>query len=337
MFFYSLLTALDPAKPYFDNDDPRKRIDSQNGQFVEVIMTNSGNMGLTKKVGHINIYPNGGKSQPGCTIRDQLKDNVNLIKAMVPTCSHTRAADLLIDDYDEQLCQPVAYACSDYDSFKKGKCIDCGDDNANCWLFGLRQEIVREPPPMPVNRTELVYYFDTDKAGPYCGKYNCLMQSKLMANLFVLVNHFAVGIHTSKMQENTGGLLEINIEYENKNADSVKVQINDKFIPDQDYYRVITTPHSGTIEAIKRANVTWLFNGLGNAMKLIGLKQKKLILSKMEIKLLSLWDPLERQMFTTILCPQNHHETKETILELNKPTTFVACTLHEDDEEDKVE
>lgn len=129
-------------------------------------MTNMGNMGLTKRAGHVNIYPNGGQKQAGCKYLEQVRDNVGWLKAGLTACSHIRAPNLLIDDYSEPLCQPVAYACSSYRDFKNGKCIDCGDDNENCWLVGLSESRPKSP-----RKQDLEYFYDTDKVEPYCSEW----------------------------------------------------------------------------------------------------------------------------------------------------------------------
>ena len=62
---------MEPAKPYFDIVDIEHRIQSTDGQFVDVIHTNSGNLwdgGLSfpEPLGQVDFYPNGGDHQPGC-------------------------------------------------------------------------------------------------------------------------------------------------------------------------------------------------------------------------------------------------------------------------------
>ncbi|CAF0810310.1 unnamed protein product [Didymodactylos carnosus] len=65
------ITGLDPAGPYFENTDPRVRLDSTDALFVDVIHTDGQahvqlGLGLIQPIGHVDFYPNGGKEQPKC-------------------------------------------------------------------------------------------------------------------------------------------------------------------------------------------------------------------------------------------------------------------------------
>ncbi|XP_077295420.1 pancreatic lipase-related protein 2-like [Arctopsyche grandis] len=58
------ITAFDPAMPLWGSGTQRIRPGDAN--YVEIIHTNAGNLGLEEPVGDNDFYPNGGKSQPGC-------------------------------------------------------------------------------------------------------------------------------------------------------------------------------------------------------------------------------------------------------------------------------
>lgn len=45
--------ALDPAKPFYESKEPTKRLDSEDADVVEVILTNSGSMSSEKTLGHV--------------------------------------------------------------------------------------------------------------------------------------------------------------------------------------------------------------------------------------------------------------------------------------------
>ena len=58
--------ALDPASPMFENNDPDARVDKSHADYVEVVHTNAGELGMRRAVGTSDFYGNGGHSQPGC-------------------------------------------------------------------------------------------------------------------------------------------------------------------------------------------------------------------------------------------------------------------------------
>ena len=65
------ITGLDPACPQFSVQDTDSRLDQSDGQFVDVIHTNSGSLmegalSFASPIGHVDFYVNGGNAQPGC-------------------------------------------------------------------------------------------------------------------------------------------------------------------------------------------------------------------------------------------------------------------------------
>lgn len=60
------LTALDPALPLFATNDNNKKIDPSDALYVDVVHTNALEKGKLETCGHIDFYPNGGMTQPGC-------------------------------------------------------------------------------------------------------------------------------------------------------------------------------------------------------------------------------------------------------------------------------
>lgn len=59
-------SGLDPALPLFTEGNRDARLDRHDAQYVEVIHTCGGYLGFAVPIGHVDFYPNGGSSQPGC-------------------------------------------------------------------------------------------------------------------------------------------------------------------------------------------------------------------------------------------------------------------------------
>ncbi|KAL3252376.1 hypothetical protein MRX96_017693 [Rhipicephalus microplus] len=97
-------------------------------------------------VAHIDFYPNGGVTQPGC---EKVIKNFSLKNGPLTglresvTCRHERAnqfaAEALASEAsrDPGQCAFVAYACASYEEFLSGKCADCGPDGSGCAVMGL--------------------------------------------------------------------------------------------------------------------------------------------------------------------------------------------------------
>ncbi|XP_077295231.1 endothelial lipase-like [Arctopsyche grandis] len=98
------ITALDPANPLWGSSS--QRIKSSDADYVEVIHTDSGHLGLKEPLGDTDFYPNKGSGQPGCFLS--------------VGCSHSRSYELFADSIDHN--SFVAYECNDYKEMSKGKC-----------------------------------------------------------------------------------------------------------------------------------------------------------------------------------------------------------------------
>ncbi|XP_029159209.1 LOW QUALITY PROTEIN: exosome component 10 [Nylanderia fulva] len=110
------ITGLDPAQPCFRNADPSVHLHKNDASFIDVIHTNgrlllSLGLGLPEAIGHVDFYPNGGKTQPGCvktetSYFDYLQIPTAAIQKAI--CSHGRSYLY----FTESLASDAAHNCS---------------------------------------------------------------------------------------------------------------------------------------------------------------------------------------------------------------------------------
>ncbi|XP_027698364.1 lipase member I-like isoform X2 [Vombatus ursinus] len=111
------ITGLDPAGPFFSGKPPHKRLDYTDAQFVDVIHSDSNALGIKQPLGHIDFYPNGGKTQPGCP--KSIFSGASFIK-----CNHQRAVHLFMTSLEAK-CDLTAYPCHSHKDYRNGKCTIC--------------------------------------------------------------------------------------------------------------------------------------------------------------------------------------------------------------------
>lgn len=78
LLIISISVALDPAGPLWGRDS--ERIVETDGQYVEIMHTNTAMYGFSDPCGDADFYPNGGSSMPGCFLN---------------TCSHSIAYEYM--------------------------------------------------------------------------------------------------------------------------------------------------------------------------------------------------------------------------------------------------
>ncbi|XP_066583848.1 inactive pancreatic lipase-related protein 1-like [Prorops nasuta] len=100
------ITALDPAQPGFQRHAKEVRLDNKDAEFIDVIHTDGKpflpciGLGMSKSVGDVDFFVNGGKYQPNCLIDGKDFNITNLLDLIelpfelmlnLGSCSHTRA------------------------------------------------------------------------------------------------------------------------------------------------------------------------------------------------------------------------------------------------------
>ncbi|XP_041968762.1 phospholipase A1 1-like isoform X1 [Aricia agestis] len=80
------ITGLDPAWPVFCKLPPPQRLDETDAEFVDVIHADAGIFGFKYAVGHVDFWPNGGRSpQPGCELSHTLPKQL-----LLNNCGNTK-------------------------------------------------------------------------------------------------------------------------------------------------------------------------------------------------------------------------------------------------------
>ncbi|KAF3821362.1 hypothetical protein GH733_010940, partial [Mirounga leonina] len=115
------ITGLDPAGPKFSGRSFNDRLDYTDAKFVDVIHSDTNGLGIKEPLGHVDFYPNGGKTQPGCP--KSILSGIQFIK-----CDHQRAVYLFMASLETN-CNFISFPCPSYEDFKAGSCVDC--DNFN--------------------------------------------------------------------------------------------------------------------------------------------------------------------------------------------------------------
>lgn len=74
---FAPVPGLDPAGPLFEDVEKEQRLSPDDADFVDVLHTYTRealgvSIGIKRPIGDIDIYPNGGEVQPGCTLGDVL-------------------------------------------------------------------------------------------------------------------------------------------------------------------------------------------------------------------------------------------------------------------------
>lgn len=134
------IVGQDPALPLFSLDNTDERLDTTDGQFVQIIHSNGGMLGFRSSIGHADYFPNGGGvSQPGCG------------PDLVGACAHGRACAF----HEESIFTTdfVATQCDSYENYEAGLCD--GNAKSSMGMFEIDKTASGD------------YYLNTNAAKPY--------------------------------------------------------------------------------------------------------------------------------------------------------------------------
>ncbi|XP_072470795.1 lipase member I-like isoform X2 [Notamacropus eugenii] len=131
-------------------------------------------LGIKQPLGHIDFYPNGGKTQPGCP--KSIFSGASFIK-----CDHQRAVHLFMTSLETK-CDLTAYPCYSHKDYRNGKCTICEEFKPKpCPKLGYYMDqwkdilIKRQPPGLNV-------YFDTADKEPFC-MYHYILDIVILENI----------------------------------------------------------------------------------------------------------------------------------------------------------
>ncbi|XP_041477499.1 pancreatic triacylglycerol lipase-like [Lytechinus variegatus] len=167
------ITGLDPAGPYFDDCDPRVRLDASDADFVDVIHTDTDplyklGLGMYSSTGHVDFYPNSGRAQPGCDLRiiGSIFANGRIWGGVIDyiACNHIRAVYLFMDSINpgERECPYLAFECTrEWSDYNEGLCFE---DTPRAQMGWKADQYAPEE-----GVQELVFQENTLAEDPYCG------------------------------------------------------------------------------------------------------------------------------------------------------------------------
>ncbi|XP_065290202.2 pancreatic triacylglycerol lipase-like [Dermacentor albipictus] len=169
------ITGLDPSDPYFQHMPKEVRLDPTDARLVDVLHTDGASvfdiykaegLGMYQPAGHLDFYPNGGIKMPGCSTNSRIlitltKGAIEAARSVV--CNHERAIDYFLDSITERECTSLAFACISFETFRSGRCSDCGNNGRLCARMGMHADSWR-----PVDNTSVQMYLHTMAEAPFC-------------------------------------------------------------------------------------------------------------------------------------------------------------------------
>nr|XP_034332462.1 phospholipase A1 VesT1.02-like [Crassostrea gigas] len=147
------ITGLDPASPLFE--DTEFGISKESAKFVDIIHTDARpfGYGMKKPCGHLDVYVNGGRRQPGCTYNPKNPVRIHALKRATfdKACGHLKAVAYFVESARDN-CELRACECT----WKKFLASKCSREKCVYWGFDATEDSAG------------TYYGVTATAFPYC-------------------------------------------------------------------------------------------------------------------------------------------------------------------------
>ncbi|XP_048766002.2 pancreatic triacylglycerol lipase-like [Ostrea edulis] len=147
------ITGLDPASPLFETS--KFAINKESAQFVDIIHTDARpfGYGMKKACGHLDIYVNGGRRQPGCTYNPKKPVRIHALKKATfhKACGHLKAVGYYVESISDK-CKFRACECT----YKRFLASKCSPNKCVFWGYDAKKG------------SEGMYYGVTATAYPYC-------------------------------------------------------------------------------------------------------------------------------------------------------------------------
>eukprot|EP00105_Crassostrea_gigas_P024959 XP_011445385.1 PREDICTED: pancreatic triacylglycerol lipase [Crassostrea gigas] len=147
------ITGLDPASPLFEDTD--FAISKESAKFVDIIHTDARpfGYGMKKPCGHLDVYVNGGRRQPGCTYNPKKPVRIHALKRATfsKACGHLKAVAYYVETARDN-CKLRACKCT----WKKFLASKCSRDKCVYWGYDTKEGSAG------------TYYGVTATAFPYC-------------------------------------------------------------------------------------------------------------------------------------------------------------------------
>lgn len=107
------VVAMDPAGPGFTVGNPGGRVAPTDANYVEVIHTNGGLLGMDPPIGLADHYPNFGRTQPGCGVD------------AAGSCAHSRAWEFFAESITTNT-HFTARLCRNHADIANNNCVSSG-------------------------------------------------------------------------------------------------------------------------------------------------------------------------------------------------------------------